>query len=172
MGFKNGTDGSVDIAVDAIRAAAVPHRFMGVTKQGLAAITITKGNEFGFLILRGGRTGPNFYEQNIAEAKSKMERAKIRANIMVDCSHGNSQKNHRNQPGVAMVVAEQVMKGEKAIIGVMIESHLNEGRQDIPTGGPSDLKKGVSITDACVSFVQTVPMLERLAEAVRARRNL
>ncbi|KAK1782406.1 phospho-2-dehydro-3-deoxyheptonate aldolase [Copromyces sp. CBS 386.78] len=172
VGFKNGTDGNLGVAIDAIGAAAAKHHFMGVTKQGLAAITRTKGNEHGFVILRGGTKGPNYDKENIQAAKETLIKKGQKLAIMVDCSHGNSNKDHRNQPKVAKVVADQIREGEKAIIGVMIESNINEGNQKVPAEGPSGLKKGVSITDACIDWDSTVSTLEELAEAVRERREV
>ncbi|KAI0594943.1 hypothetical protein F4775DRAFT_572011 [Biscogniauxia sp. FL1348] len=171
IGFKNGTDGNLGVAIDAIGAAAAKHHFMGVTKQGLAAITRTSGNEHGFVILRGGSKGPNYDKENIQTAKETLLKKGQKMAIMVDCSHGNSNKNHRNQPKVAQIIGDQLKEGEKAIIGVMIESNINEGNQKVPAEGPSGLKKGVSITDACIDWESTVDVLEGLAAAVRARRE-
>lgn len=171
VGFKNGTDGSLGVAIDAIGAAAAKHHFMGVTKQGLAAITRTKGNEHGFVILRGGSKGTNYDKASIQEAKQALIKKGQKLAIMVDCSHGNSNKDHRNQPKVAHTIAEQLREGEKAIIGVMIESNINEGNQKVPAEGPAALKKGVSITDACIDWESTVAVLEDLAAAVRERRK-
>ncbi|CDK28405.1 unnamed protein product [Kuraishia capsulata CBS 1993] len=168
IGFKNGTDGSLDVAIDAVQAASHSHHFMGVTKHGLAAITTTKGNEFGFVILRGGKKGTNYDEKSIAEAKLKLPPTGV---LMIDCSHGNSNKDYRNQPIVCAEVARQVAKGEDKIIGLMIESNINEGKQNIPED-KSQLKYGVSVTDGCVSWESTVDMLQNLAEAVRSRRAL
>ncbi|KAL2162313.1 hypothetical protein VTH06DRAFT_7226 [Thermothelomyces fergusii] len=172
VGFKNGTDGSLGVAIDAIGAAAAKHHFMGVTKQGLAAITRTKGNEHGFVILRGGSKGTNYDKDSIQAAKEALIKKGQKLAIMVDCSHGNSNKDHRNQPKVAKVVADQIREGETAIIGVMIESNINEGNQKVPPEGPSGLKKGVSITDACINWETTVEVLEDLAAAVRERRKV
>ncbi|PSR84050.1 hypothetical protein BD289DRAFT_267523 [Coniella lustricola] len=171
VGFKNGTDGNLGVAIDAIGAAASRHHFLGVTKQGLAAITRTKGNEHGFVILRGGSRGPNYEKQYVQEAKETLIKKGQKLAIMVDCSHGNSNKDHRNQPKVAKVVGDQLREGEKSIIGVMIESNINEGNQKVPAEGPAVLKKGVSITDACIDWESTVTVLEDLAEAVRERRE-
>ncbi|KAL2265991.1 hypothetical protein VTJ83DRAFT_5343 [Remersonia thermophila] len=172
VGFKNGTDGSLGVAIDAIGAAAAKHHFMGVTKQGLAAITRTKGNEHGFVILRGGSKGTNYDRDSIQEAKKALIAKGQKLAIMVDCSHGNSNKDHRNQPKVAKAIADQLREGERAIIGVMIESNINEGNQKVPPEGRSALKKGVSITDACINWESTVEVLEDLAAAVRERRKL
>lgn len=172
VGFKNGTDGNLGVAIDAIGAAAAKHHFMGVTKQGLAAITRTKGNEHGFVILRGGSKGPNYEKEHIQEAKDTLKKKGQKLAIMVDCSHGNSNKDHRNQPKVAKCIGDQLRDGETAIVGVMIESNINEGNQKVPAEGPSALKKGVSITDACINWESTVTVLEDLAAAVRERRKV
>ncbi|KAK0707667.1 hypothetical protein B0H67DRAFT_602949 [Lasiosphaeris hirsuta] len=172
VGFKNGTDGNLGVAIDAIGAAAAKHHFMGVTKQGLAAITRTSGNEHGFVILRGGTKGPNYTKEYIQEAKEILLKKGQKLAIMVDCSHGNSNKDHRNQPKVAKNIADQLRAGETAIIGLMIESNINEGNQKVPAAGPAALKKGVSITDACIDWESTVTVLEDLAAAVRDRRKV
>ncbi|KAL2012746.1 hypothetical protein VTN00DRAFT_271 [Thermoascus crustaceus] len=170
IGYKNGTDGNLTVAIDAIGAAAHPHHFLGVTKQGLAAITKTAGNEHGFVILRGGNKGTNYDRESIKAAREALRSKKQREILMVDCSHGNSKKNHNNQPLVAKDIADQLRDGEDAIVGVMIESNINEGNQKVPPEGPSGLLKGVSITDACINWETTVEVLENLADAVRARR--
>ncbi|KAJ5088251.1 Phospho-2-dehydro-3-deoxyheptonate aldolase tyrosine-inhibited [Penicillium angulare] len=172
IGYKNGTDGNLTVAIDAIGAAAHPHRFLGVTKQGLAAITKTAGNEHGFVILRGGNKGTNYDRENIRVAREALRKKKQREVLMVDCSHGNSQKNHLNQPKVAKEVADQLREGETGIVGVMIESNIYEGNQKVPPEGPSHLLKGVSITDACINWEMTVEVLEDLADGVRARRAI
>ncbi|KAF8966946.1 3-deoxy-7-phosphoheptulonate synthase [Flammula alnicola] len=178
IGFKNGTDGSVTVAIDAMHSASNPHAFMGVTEQGLAAIVKTRGNKDVHVILRGGTKGPNYASEHVRKAAEDIEKkAKKSANekpfasIMVDCSHGNSSKNHRNQPLVIDNICEQLAAGERNITGVMIESHINEGRQDVPPEGPSALKHGVSITDACVDWESTVTMLAQLDQAVSKRRE-
>ena len=188
MGFKNGTDGSLGVAIDAIGSAAAKHHFMGVTKQGLAAITRTRGNEHGFVILRGGTRGTNFDSGNVKASREALRMKQAREVMMIDCSHGtcnlfniclwplilagNSSKDHRNQPKVAQTVGDQLREGETGIIGVMIESNINEGSQKVPAAGPQGLKKGVSITDACISWENTVEVLEQLADAVRTRRKV
>ncbi|KAK5135261.1 Phospho-2-dehydro-3-deoxyheptonate aldolase amt16 [Meristemomyces frigidus] len=171
MGFKNGTDGSLSVAVDAIGSAAAKHHFMGVTKQGLAAITRTAGNPDCFVILRGGTQGTNFDKESVAKTREALRKKGQAEVMMIDCSHGNSQKDHRNQPKVAQTIGDQLRDGQDGIIGVMIESHLHEGNQKVPAEGPAGLKKGVSITDACIDWDTTVDVLEQLAEAVRARRQ-
>lgn len=168
IGFKNGTDGTLDVALDAVEAASYPHHFMGVTKHGIAAITSTRGNENCFVILRGGKKGTNYDEASVAEAEEKMGKTGV---LMVDCSHGNSSKDYRNQPKVSAEVARQVANGDDRIIGLMIESHINEGKQSIPKEGKDGLKYGVSITDGCVGWESTVSMLTELAEAVKTRRS-
>jgi len=170
VGYKNGTSGDVQIAVDAVRSSAAPHHFLSVTKQGLAAIVSTRGNQYCHLILRGGRSGPNYAAEPIAEATAALAKAGLRPALMVDCSHANSQKNHKNQVKVGESLAAQVASGSRHIFGVMLESNLVEGRQDVVAGKP--LTHGQSITDACLGFDETVPVLEMLAEGVRARRKL
>lgn len=171
MGFKNGTDGGLTVAIDAIGAAAAKHHFMGVTKQGLAAITRTSGNPDCFVILRGGTKGTNYDSESVKTTKAALEKKGQAAVMMIDCSHGNSLKDHRNQPKVAGVIADQLRQGERGIVGVMIESNIAEGNQKVPAEGPAALKKGVSITDACIDWDTTVQVLENLAEGVRARRQ-
>ena len=169
VGFKNGTDGSIKVAADAVLAARAPHAFMGMTKMGMAAIFETRGNADCHVILRGGKT-PNFDAAHVAASCDALRAAGLREQVMIDVSHGNSSKQHPRQIDVAHDVAAQVAAGQRRIIGVMIESHLEEGRQDLLPGVA--LKHGVSITDACISFAQTVPVLQALAAAVRARRAL
>ena len=127
VGFKNGTDGSLDVAIDAIGAVEHPHQFLSVTKPGLVAIVGTAGNEDCFVILRGGKTGTNYDKDSIRQAKAALAERGLRQRLMVDCSHGNSSKNHKNQPKVASDLAAQIEQGEEAIMGVMIESNINEG---------------------------------------------
>jgi len=172
IGFKNGTDGSVSVAIDAMRAASNPHAFMGVTEHGLAAIVKTRGNQDVHVILRGGTKGPNYASEYVTAAAKIMEKARPQnhPSIMIDCSHGNSQKNHNNQPKVIDDICSQLVAGDKTITGVMVESNINAGRQDVPLEGPSSLKHGVSITDACVDWAATVAMLDKLNEAVGRRR--
>ncbi|OAA66680.1 DHAP synthase, class 1 [Niveomyces insectorum RCEF 264] len=172
VGFKNGTDGRLGVAIDAIGAAAARHHFMGVTKQSLAAITRTAGNEHGFVILRGGTEGPNYDAESIQAAKKALIQKRQKLAIMVDCSHGNSDKDYKNQPKVAKAIADQLRAGEKAVIGVMIESNIYEGNQKVPPEGPTALKKGISITDACIDWQTTLSVLDELAAAVRARRKV
>ena len=169
VGFKNGTDGGVQIAIDAVRAAAHHHRFLGVTEQGLAGIVSTRGNPDCHVILRGGQEGPNYDPSHVQKTLAALRDAKLPARLMVDASHGNSDKDFRRQPVVARDVASQVAQGEAGIIGVMLESFLVEGRQDLKDR--RTLVHGQSITDACLSWETTVPVLRELAAAVRARRK-
>ncbi|MEY2931676.1 MAG: hypothetical protein RL033_2425 [Pseudomonadota bacterium] len=169
IGFKNGTDGTIKIAVDAVVSSARPHQFLGVTEQGLAGIVSTKGNPECHVILRGGATGPNYDAETVQSTAAALTKAGLRRGLMVDCSHGNSSKDYRRQPLVAKALAEQIAAGERAIMGVMIESNLVEGNQSLEAGKP--LKYGQSVTDACINWDATVPVLEELAAAVRARRK-
>jgi len=197
VGFKNSTSGDVDIAVDAVHAARQEHCFFSITKHGTAAIVHSKGNSVTHVVLRGGKTGPNYDEQSINSCLAKLAKGGVSQGVMVDCSHGNSQKNHRNQTKVLDALASQIRAGAN-ILGVMFESNLFEGRQDLPsqealraTGVPMStrcntldrqgaespvitaglLRYGVSVTDSCVDWTTTVDMLEKLAEAVRGRRQ-
>ena len=189
VGFKNGTDGGLDVAIDSIGAVKHPHHFLSVTKPGLVAIVGTTGNEDCFVILRGGKRGTNYDPASIRDAKAALDKKGAPRRLMVDCSHGNSEKNHKNQPKVAEVVAQQIEAGEEAIMGVMIESNIHEGMrfwrsswraldtnglaggQKIPEEGKAGLKYGVSITDACIGWEDTELVLARLASAVGKRRK-
>ncbi|TXT17416.1 MAG: 3-deoxy-7-phosphoheptulonate synthase [bacterium] len=168
VGFKNATDGGIKVAADAIVAARSPHAFMGMTKMGQAAVFETRGNDDCHVILRGGKQ-PNYAAADVEAACALLRARGLREQVMIDVSHANSGKEHRRQIEVAAEVAAQVAAGERRIVGVMIESHLHEGRQDIVPGQP--LRPGVSVTDACISLEQTLPVMNGLAEAVRARRN-
>jgi 3-deoxy-7-phosphoheptulonate synthase len=168
VGFKNGTEGSVKVAVDAIVAARSPHAFMGMTKMGQAAVFETRGNPDCHVILRGGRE-PNYGAEHVDAACALLRDAGLPERLMVDCSHGNSRKDHRRQADVARELAARIAAGERRVAGVMIESHLHEGRQDLTPGQP--LRWGVSITDACLGWEQTQPVLRELAQAVAARRG-
>jgi 3-deoxy-7-phosphoheptulonate synthase len=168
VGFKNGTDGNTQTAIDAVLAARSPHWFPSVTKQGVSAIFHTTGNESCHVILRGGsRTGPNFEAPHVNEVCGQLSSKELPSTVMVDCSHGNSHKDHRRQRMAADSVCEQVADGSWRIFGVMLESHLVEGRQDYTPDRPAVY--GQSITDACISLEQTQPILERLAAAQQAR---
>ena len=167
VGFKNGTDGGVKVASDAIQAAEAAHAFMGMTKMGQSAIFETRGNRDCHVILRGGKQ-TNYASADVDAACALLAQAGLRPQVMVDVSHANSSKQHQRQIDVSADVAAQVAAGDARITGLMIESHLNEGRQDIVEG--QGLLPGVSVTDACISMAQTVPVLEQLAAAVRTRR--
>ena len=169
IGFKNGTDGNIQIAVDAIGAATHPHHFLSVTKQSIAAIVTTAGNDACHLILRGSSEGPNFDAESIAIAAEGLRAKGLCERLMVDCSHGNSRKDHLRQPEVARDVCRQIAGGSHLISGVMLESHLKEGKQNHHDNTP--LVYGQSITDACMSWETTVPLLHELAQAVRSRRE-
>lgn len=170
IGFKNGTNGGYGIAIDAIGAASHPHHFLSVTKEGKSAIFSTSGNEDCHIILRGGDKHTNYDAESVAEAVGKLEHAGITSGVMIDFSHANSLKQYERQIIVGEDVAKQIAAGNHNINGVMIESHLNEGRQN---GAPiEDLAYGVSITDACINWSDTEPLLKALAQAVQARRNL
>jgi 3-deoxy-7-phosphoheptulonate synthase len=167
VGFKNGTDGNIRIAVDAIKAAAARHHFISVTKSGHVAVFKTAGNEDCHVILRGGKA-PNYAAASVEAACRDLAAAGLAQRLMVDCSHANSGKDYRRQGEVAKDVGAQLAKGEVRIIGAMVESHINAGRQDMVPGKPLDY--GVSITDACLGWDDTVKLLDGLAAAVRARR--
>jgi 3-deoxy-7-phosphoheptulonate synthase len=169
VGFKNGTDGDVQVAVDACRAAAGNHTFFGVTDHGAAAVVTTAGNPDTHVILRGGRTGPNYEPSHVAKALDLIEGNGLPRRLMVDASHGNSGKDHRRQPVVAAAIAEQLAAGEPGLTGVMLESFLTEGRQE--PGPPATLTYGQSVTDACMDIAATAAVLTDLAAAVRTRRN-
>jgi len=167
VGFKNGTDGSLKIAVDAIRTSQHPHHFLSVTKAGHSAIVSTMGNEDCHIILRGGKQ-PNYDAGSVEAACRQLAAAGLAQRVMIDLSHSNSQKNYTRQIEVGQDVAGQIAHGDDRIFGVMIESHLKSGRQDLLPG--KELVYGQSITDACIGWEETLPLLEKLAEAVRARR--
>ncbi len=169
VGFKNGTGGSIQIALDAIQASQQAHHFLSVTKNGTAAVVATKGNSGCHLILRGSTAGPNFDRENIESVRTRLKEKNLAACVMVDCSHGNSCKDFSKQPEVASNLASQIAEGENAITAVMIESNLLEGNQ--PMNDLDKLEYGKSVTDACVSWETTIEMLDNLAQAVRLRRK-
>lgn len=168
VGFKNRTDGNVQVAVDAMRAARHPHWFPSLTREGAPAVLGTAGNDQTHLILRGGSRGPNYSADNVRSAVALLEKAALSPFLMVDCSHGNSSKDPEKQPEVVKCLAEQIAGGQKAICGVMLESNLVGGAQS-PTARP--LVYGQSVTDGCLSWEKTLPLLSELAEAVRKRRG-
>jgi 3-deoxy-7-phosphoheptulonate synthase len=169
VGFKNGTGGSIQIALDAIESASHPHHFLSVTKEGVSAIFSTAGNEACHLILRGGKAGPNYDAKSIEETAKMLRKQQLTPSIMVDCSHGNSLKDFRKQPEVARNIAGQLAAGCEVITAVMLESNLVEGNQQL-TQNLQSLTRGQSITDACLGWPDTVDTLDLLAKAVRARR--
>jgi 3-deoxy-7-phosphoheptulonate synthase len=168
VGFKNGTDGNVKIAVDAVGAASHPHHFLAVTKEGQATVAATAGNPDGHIILRGGKT-PNYAAEHVGTACKLLEHAGLSPRLMIDASHANSAKKPENQPAVVDAVAAQLAAGERRIVGVMVESHLVGGRQELVPGKP--LVYGQSITDGCIDWTTSILVLERLASAVRRRRR-
>ena len=170
VGFKNGTGGSNQIALDAIGAARESHHFLSVTKQGVSAIVTTAGNKACHMILRGGTDGPNYDPGSIAEVESQLREAGLAPYLMVDCSHGNSCKDYRKQPDVAHSLCTQIAGGCKALAAVMVESNLVEGNQKLGND-PSTLVYGQSVTDACISWQTTEEILEAFAQAVRTRRG-
>ncbi|MDP6979386.1 MAG: 3-deoxy-7-phosphoheptulonate synthase [Myxococcota bacterium] len=169
VGFKNGTDGTVQIAIDAIGSSQHPHRFLSVTKQGVAAIVETRGNDACHVILRGGSDGPNYAPEHVATAVSALEGAGLPGRLMVDCSHANSGKDHTRQPEVVAEVARQIAGGSESIFGLMLESFLLDGNQSLNNG--QGLTYGLSVTDKCMSWERTQPLFEVLAQAVRDRRK-
>jgi 3-deoxy-7-phosphoheptulonate synthase len=170
VGFKNSTEGDVQIAIDAVRAAREAHHFLSVTKQGISAIVATRGNDACHVILRGSQRGPNYEAEHVRAAADRLTRCGLPRRLLIDCSHGNSQKDPTRQRAVAESVAEQLRAGSRDILGVMIESHLVGGRQDLSPG--RSLTYGQSITDACLGWEETVPVLETLAQAARDRRTM
>jgi 3-deoxy-7-phosphoheptulonate synthase len=167
VGFKNGTDGTLKVAIDAIGAASRPHNFLSLTKEGYSAIFATTGNDDCHIILRGGKE-PNYDAAHVEQAVKELSAADVQTRLMVDCSHANSQKDHQRQVDVAKVIAEQIWQGNENLMGVMIESHLVAGRQDVEEG--KDLIYGQSVTDACINWQDSVGILKNLADAVKQRR--
>ncbi|MEG3592990.1 MAG: 3-deoxy-7-phosphoheptulonate synthase [Pseudomonadota bacterium] len=165
VGFKNGTDGSLDVAVNAMKSVVSGHSFLGINPQGQVAITKTKGNQYGHVVLRGGGGKPNYDSVNIALCEQALEKAKLPTNIVVDCSHANSNKDHNVQPLVLDDIVHQIKDGNKSICGIMIESNINEGNQSIPDD-LSELKYGVSVTDACIGWESTERSLCKMADVL------
>jgi 3-deoxy-7-phosphoheptulonate synthase len=170
IGFKNSPEGSIEVAVQAVMAARAPHEFLGVDRHGMTAQLSTTGNDTGHVILRGDRMGPNYSAAHIADTRARLLERGLPAVVVVDASHGNSRKDHRRQADVVHDLAGQVAAGEQAIRGVMLESNLVAGRQDLDQERPGELEYGVSVTDACVDLGTTAAMLDELAAAARARR--
>jgi 3-deoxy-7-phosphoheptulonate synthase len=169
VGFKNGTGGGLQLAIDAIRAASYPHSFLSVTEQGLAAIVTTRGNPDCHVVLRGGRSGPNYDAPSVQATLTSLRAAGLPARVLIDASHDNSGKDHRRQPEVTRAIAAQVAQGERGIVGVLLESFLVGGRQELRDGVP--LVYGQSITDSCLDWQTTETLLHELAGAVRQRRD-
>jgi 3-deoxy-7-phosphoheptulonate synthase len=170
VGFKNGTDGSLDVAINAMKSAGAAHSFLGIDGAGRVAVVRTAGNPHSHVVLRGGSSGPNYSERAVALAVEQLCKAGQNPRVLVDCSHGNSEKDHGRQSLVADVVAKQLASGSRALLGVMLESQLVGGRQDLIPGQP--LCYGQSITDACIDFATTEQVLERLALATRTRADV
>lgn len=174
VGFKNGTDGSLDIAINAMKSASSPHRFLGINNDGQVTRLETRGNSFGHVILRGGAE-PNYDAKNVAIAEQELAKAKLAANLVIDCSHANSHKNFEFQPRVADDVCKQIAAGNRSIIGVMLESHINSGNQKLGAD-PKSLDYGVSITDECIDWPTTEKMMAdmsgKLSEPLRERPGL
>ena len=168
VGFKNGTDGGLQVAIDAIGAASRPHNFLSLTKEGYSAIFATTGNDDCHIILRGGKE-PNYDAEHVETAVKELAAANVQTRLMVDCSHANSQKDHQRQIEVADVIAKQISLGNDNLMGVMIESHLVAGRQKVEAG--KELVYGQSVTDACINWDDSVEVLKTLANAVKQRRN-
>ena len=174
VGFKNGTDGSLDVAINALQSTANPHRFLGINKEGQVAIITTAGNKYGHVVLRGGNEKPNYDSVSVAVCEQELEKAGLVPNIMVDCSHANSNKNHELQPLVVDNVTHQILDGNKSIIGIMVESNLKAGSQKI-NKDRSQMEYGVSVTDKCIDWDTTerllLGMAEQLREPLKARKG-
>jgi len=166
IGFKNGTDGGLGVAINAMQSASQPHRFLGIDSDGQVTVLQTRGNEYGHVILRGGKT-PNFDSVSISETEDALRDAGLPERIMVDCSHANANKDHKRQPLVAKNIMEQIKNGNRSIIGLMLESNLHEGNQKL--NNPEDLEYGVSITDACIDWETTESLLNELYESLESR---
>nr|ELR5252736.1 3-deoxy-7-phosphoheptulonate synthase [Providencia rettgeri] len=164
VGFKNGTDGSLSTAINALKAAAMPHRFMGINQSGQVCLLHTKGNSNGHVILRGGKK-PNYEAEDIAACEVEMKKAGLAPSLMVDCSHGNSNKDYRRQPQVVDSIIEQIVNGNESITGIMLESHINEGNQTSEQARDM-MKYGVSVTDACINWQTTETVLRNLHQAL------
>ena len=167
VGFKNGTDGSLSVAINALQSVANPHRFLGISPEGQVSVIHTKGNAHAHIVLRGGSNGPNYSPEHIASCEDDLARLSLTQSIMIDCSHANSNKDHRQQRNVVDSVRRQLSAGNHSIIGLMIESHIHAGNQKINnTGG---LNYGVSITDACIDWLETEELLKELAKTISER---
>ncbi|MDG2047356.1 MAG: 3-deoxy-7-phosphoheptulonate synthase [Halioglobus sp.] len=167
VGFKNGTDGGLAVATNALNSAAKPHRFLGINGQGQVSVFTTRGNPYGHIVLRGGTGGPNYNASNITRCEEALDKAGVTRNIMVDCSHANSSKQPELQPLVIENVANQILKGNTSIIGLMVESNLQAGNQNIPAN-LGDLKYGISVTDGCIDWATTEASLRAMRETIKA----
>ncbi|MGY8858757.1 MAG: 3-deoxy-7-phosphoheptulonate synthase [Pseudomonadales bacterium] len=167
VGFKNGTDGGLTVATNALHSAAKAHRFLGINGQGQVSVFTTRGNAYGHIVLRGGTAGPNYDSMNIKLCEDALAKAGVSKNIMVDCSHANSSKQPELQPSVVENVANQILEGNTSIIGLMIESNLHAGNQDIPAN-LDDLKYGVSVTDGCIDWATTEASLRAMRDTLKA----
>ena len=167
VGFKNGTDGGLDVAINAMQSAANPHSFLGIDSDGKATVLKTRGNAYGHVILRGGNQGPNYDSVNVSIVEDALEKANLQQRIMIDCSHANANKDHERQALVALNVADQLAAGSESIIGIMLESHINAGNQSLKD--PKDLAYGVSITDACIDWDTTEELMLKLYDTLENR---
>ncbi len=167
VGFKNGTDGGLEVAINALGSVSHPHRFLGINSRGEVSIVETKGNQYGHVVLRGGSNGPNFDSVHVAMAEQALEKAGLPTNIMIDTSHANSNKDHNQQPLVLNDIAHQIADGNQSIVGVMIESNIGPGNQKVPED-KSQLAYGVSITDKCIDWDTTVSSLRKMRETIKS----
>lgn len=167
VGFKNGTDGGLTVAINAMQSVSSPHRFLGINSQGQVSVVTTKGNPYAHVVLRGGASGPNYDSVNVAQCEAALKKGKVSSNIMIDCSHANSNKDPTIQSLVLKDVTHQILEGNESIIGVMLESNLNFGNQSIPKD-LSELKYGVSVTDACIDWAETEKSINEMADKLRA----
>ena len=166
VGFKNGTDGGLTVAINAMQSVTSPHRFLGINGQGQVSVVTTKGNPYAHVVLRGGSQGPNYDSLHVAQCEQALEKGGVTGNIMIDCSHANSDKNPEIQPLVLKDVTHQILEGNKSIIGVMLESNINAGNQSIPKD-LSELKYGVSVTDGCMDWKTTETAILEMADKLR-----
>jgi 3-deoxy-7-phosphoheptulonate synthase len=166
VGFKNGTDGGLMVAINAMQSVSSPHRFLGISGDGKVSVVTTKGNPYAHVVLRGGSNGPNYDTVHVAQCEAALEKGGVSKNIMIDCSHANSSKDPDVQPLVLKDITHQILEGNKSIIGVMLESHINHGNQSIPAD-LSELKYGVSVTDACMDWATTEAAILEMADKLR-----
>lgn len=167
VGFKNGTDGGLTVAINALQSVSKPHRFLGINTEGQVAIIHTRGNSYGHVVLRGGNGKPNYDSVSVAICEQELAKAKVTPNVMVDCSHANSNKNHELQTLVMENVANQILEGNKSIIGLMVESNIGAGNQNIPAN-LCDLKYGVSVTDACIDWETTEKAIRKMRDSIKS----